>query len=48
MQKFKEFKLFEIRSFLITPIQRIPRYKLLLDDLKKHTPEKHPDYKDLG
>jgi hypothetical protein len=25
----------------------IPRYVLLLQDLFKHTPEGHPDYKDL-
>ncbi len=33
-----------IRSFLILPIQRIPRYNLLLEDLIKHTPEQHVDY----
>jgi len=26
------------------PVQRIPRYKLLLTELLKHTPEDHPDY----
>jgi RhoGEF domain len=29
------------------PIQRIPRYELLLRDLLKRTWENHPDYKDL-
>jgi FYVE/RhoGEF/PH domain-containing protein 3 len=29
------------------PIQRIPRYKLLLTELLKHTPEEHPDFEDL-
>jgi hypothetical protein len=31
-------------SFLIMPVQRIPRYILLLSELKKHTPSDHPDY----
>ena len=34
--------------YLITPIQRIPRYVLLLRDLFKHTPTSHPDYIDLA
>ncbi|CAG8516332.1 15947_t:CDS:2 [Acaulospora colombiana] len=34
-------------SFLSLPIQRIPRYKLLLDALIKHTDESHPDYANL-
>lgn len=28
--------------------QRIPRYVLLLRDLLKHTPKKHPDYADIS
>jgi len=34
-----------IGSLLIMPVQRIPRYVLLLTDLKKKTPAAHPDYK---
>jgi hypothetical protein len=34
----------DIYSFLITPIQRVPRYVLLLDDLLKNTPAGHCDY----
>ncbi|CAG8492450.1 9032_t:CDS:2, partial [Dentiscutata heterogama] len=34
-------------SFLSLPIQRIPRYKLLLEALLKHTDESHPDFIDL-
>eukprot|EP00002_Diphylleia_rotans_P039291 TRINITY_DN9085_c0_g1_i2.p1 TRINITY_DN9085_c0_g1~~TRINITY_DN9085_c0_g1_i2.p1 ORF type:complete len:436 (+),score=80.59 TRINITY_DN9085_c0_g1_i2:52-1359(+) len=34
----------DILSFLIMPVQRIPRYTLLLQDLVKHTPIEHPDY----
>lgn len=33
-----------LSSFLIMPIQRIPRYELLLRELKKKTPEQHPDF----
>lgn len=29
------------------PVQRIPRYKLLLEDLLKKTVETHPDYLNL-
>eukprot|EP01132_Coremiostelium_polycephalum_P002674 gene2674-3317_t len=34
-------------AFLILPIQRVPRYNLLLTDMVKHTWSEHPDYKDL-
>lgn len=37
-----------LQSFLIMPIQRIPRYILFLEDLKKKTPESHPDSKELA
>ena len=30
-------------SYLITPVQRIPRYKMLLSELLKYTPEEHLD-----
>lgn len=33
-----------IDSYLIRPVQRIPRYILLLTDMIKHTPKDHPDY----
>eukprot|EP00761_Pharyngomonas_kirbyi_P007123 gb/GECH01007132.1/.p1 GENE.gb/GECH01007132.1/~~gb/GECH01007132.1/.p1 ORF type:complete len:1106 (+),score=354.86 gb/GECH01007132.1/:1-3318(+) len=36
-----------LQGLLITPIQRIPRYKLLLNDLLKRTPEEHRDYDSL-
>eukprot|EP01080_Neovahlkampfia_damariscottae_P003202 gene3202-5518_t len=36
-----------LESFLIKPIQRIPRYKLLLRDLVKETPEHHIEYENL-
>ncbi|KAJ3120857.1 hypothetical protein HK098_004194 [Nowakowskiella sp. JEL0407] len=36
-----------LQSFLILPVQRLPRYKLLLDELLSATPDNHPDYEDL-
>jgi len=33
-----------ITDYLITPVQRGPRYKLLLEQLLKATPNTHPDY----
>lgn len=33
-----------LSDLLIMPVQRIPRYKLLLDKLIKYTSESHPDY----
>lgn len=35
-------------AFLIQPIQRIPRYKLLLEQLVSKTAVIHPDYNDLS
>ena len=37
----------ELESFLITPVQRMPRYLLLLKELFKYTPNNHPDYEGL-
>ena len=36
-----------LQAFLVLPVQRIPRYKLLLEDLLKKTPSNHCDYVDL-
>lgn len=33
-----------VDSFLITPVQRIPKYKLLIGDLLKQTPTEHEDH----
>ncbi|KAM9963498.1 hypothetical protein ACTFIW_006729 [Dictyostelium discoideum] len=38
----------DLSAFLIAPIQRIPRYILLLQDLLKNTKESHPDHQDLS
>jgi hypothetical protein len=37
-----------LETFLVTPIQRPPRYSLLLRELIKNTDENHPDWKDLN
>ncbi|ORZ30943.1 Dbl homology domain-containing protein [Catenaria anguillulae PL171] len=34
----------ELRSYLILPVQRIPRYVMLLESVLKHTPHDHPDH----
>jgi FYVE/RhoGEF/PH domain-containing protein 5/6 len=37
----------DVRSLLIMPVQRIPRYNLLLQELLKGTAEDHPAYPSL-
>lgn len=36
-----------LEDFLITPIQRLPRYRLLFEDLMKHTEKDHESYQKL-
>ncbi|CAG8446200.1 28263_t:CDS:10 [Dentiscutata erythropus] len=36
-----------LQAYLIMPVQRIPKYKLLLEGLLKKTTENHPDYLNL-
>jgi FYVE/RhoGEF/PH domain-containing protein 5/6 len=36
-----------LTSYLVQPIQRIPRYLLFLSDLLKRTPVSHPDFSHL-
>jgi hypothetical protein len=36
-----------IENYLIMPIQRIPRYSMLLEDLVRNTWKIHPDYENL-
>jgi hypothetical protein len=47
-REMKAKNLLTMNQYLIMPIQRIPRYNLLLRELIKHTPEDHPDYKELN
>jgi hypothetical protein len=37
-----------LESFLIMPVQRVPRYRLLLNELIKNTEPSHPDYAKLN
>jgi len=37
----------ELESFVITPVQQLPRYVMLLSDLLKNTAEDHADYPTL-
>uniref|UniRef100_A0A8C4X171 Rho guanine nucleotide exchange factor 17 n=1 Tax=Eptatretus burgeri TaxID=7764 RepID=A0A8C4X171_EPTBU len=37
-----------LADLMIKPVQRIPRYELLIKDLLKHTPEEHPDWTSLS
>jgi hypothetical protein len=37
----------DLVDYLIQPVQRIPRYNLLLQQVIKYTPHDHPDRKDL-
>ena len=37
----------DLQALLITPVQRVPRYRLLLQDLIKRTHKSHGDYSNL-
>jgi len=41
-------RILDLEDLLISPIQRIPRYVLLLSELFKYTPSYHIDFKPLG
>lgn len=36
-----------LESYLIAPVQRIPRYRLLMEQLLKYTEESHPDHQNI-
>ncbi|CAD8067320.1 unnamed protein product [Paramecium sonneborni] len=48
ISEIKDYNNQDIESYLIKPVQRIPKYNLLLEDLLKHTEKTHPDYKNLS
>lgn len=37
----------DLRGFLIMPVQRVPRYKVLIEELLKVTPDHFPDKEPL-
>ena len=43
----KQFNRLNIESLLILPIQRMPRYKMLLEEIIKNTESDHPDLEQL-
>ncbi|ELP84638.1 Rho/RAC guanine nucleotide exchange factor, putative [Entamoeba invadens IP1] len=51
-QTLEEISLFpntlDLRSYLIMPVQRLPRYRLLLSDLLKHTENTFVDYTNIS
>lgn len=46
-EKMNQSEFLAFESCLICPVQRIPRYQLLIQDLLKVTPQEHPDYPQL-
>ncbi|KAF9904021.1 hypothetical protein BX616_001428, partial [Lobosporangium transversale] len=46
-EKRPECKNLDFQAYLMLPVQRIPRYKMLLEGLLRHTPEDHPDHRKL-
>lgn len=42
-----ELKMLRLNAFLIMPVQRVPRYELLLRELVKNTASAHPDHEGL-
>lgn len=47
MANFLVFRKLDLSSLIVKPIQRLPKYILLLKDFFKHTPEGHPDYSNV-
>ena len=46
-QRLSEAEGHDLASYLIMPVQRIARYRLLLQELHKFTPTMHVDYEAL-
>ena len=46
-ERLNEISILDLTSFLIMPVQRVPRYVLLLDNILKHTGTSHPEYPQL-
>jgi len=47
MQNSAEFRMEDFDSLLIKPIQRLTKYGLLLNEIKKNTERNHPDYESI-
>ena len=48
MEYSESLKNMDLPSFLVMPVQRLPKYVLLFKDLLKHTEKSHPDYKNIA
>jgi hypothetical protein len=48
MRETPECKKNDLKAFLIMPVQRIPRYEMLLRELIRKTPSNHPDFAPLN
>ncbi|KAI9345986.1 hypothetical protein DFJ73DRAFT_761361 [Zopfochytrium polystomum] len=48
MARLPECSGLRLDAFLLEPIQRIPRYKMLLEELMKYTDADHPDFEKLS
>lgn len=40
-------KLLSLKDYLIKPVQRLPKYVLIMKEVKKRTPSDHPDYENI-
>ena len=47
LKKHKDSRGQDLESLLVKPIQRLPKYVLLLKDLLKHTEKDHIDYDNI-
>ena len=43
----KKYRSLNLEDYLIKPVQRLPKYVILLKELKKRTPFDHPDYNNI-
>eukprot|EP01130_Rhizamoeba_saxonica_P016523 TRINITY_DN7657_c0_g1_i1.p1 TRINITY_DN7657_c0_g1~~TRINITY_DN7657_c0_g1_i1.p1 ORF type:complete len:795 (-),score=172.85 TRINITY_DN7657_c0_g1_i1:12-2357(-) len=41
------YKGLDFKAYFVTPVQRVPRYRMLFEDILKNTPHDHPDIEDL-
>jgi len=47
MTKSRDFRLLTVGDFIVKPVQRLPKYVLLLKDLLKNTDFEHPDFLEI-
>ena len=46
-ERLNEISILDLTSYLIMPVQRVPRYVLLLSEIRRHTGPLHPEYRQL-